>query len=130
MNENQNNPTENVEQPAAVQQMEELNLPDDKRAIRCSDCGNAVVVDKKTGVEQLMARRDSALPGIVDVGFQCPICKKWYHSFYTSKSLDSLRRESEMEHHPRRRSALRGKYSRKFARFQEEIKKRLAGVSQ
>lgn len=109
--------------------MEEISLPEGHKAIRCKNCGNAIVVDRKTGLEPLMKRRDTdGIDGVIAVGFECPICKEWYHSFYTTKLLDSMRRDAELEHHPVRRSALRGKYSRRFARFQQEIKQKLAAA--
>lgn len=96
------------------------------REITCSKCKNAIALTASVGLGTLSQKRDlEGVPGVIEVGLRCPFCGEWYHSYYTTHLIEQQRKEAEMEHHPTRRSSLRGKVTRRFARFQQEIKDRL-----
>ena len=50
--------------------------------VRCADCGNEFVVDLVT-VERK--------PGVFEVGFECPLCHTWHHSYFSNQSLEQRR---------------------------------------
>jgi len=59
-------------------------------------------------------------PGIVEIGIECPDCKKWFHSFYQNEKLKELQTRAETTG----RNSYVLKYKRKFKQVQTALREK------
>lgn len=59
-------------------------------------------------------------PGIIEVGIECPQCKKWFHSHYLNDKLKKL--QAKVGNNPR--LSYRKKYEREFVKVQKVLREK------
>ena len=77
--------------------------------VRCNECDREFVVD---------LAEVEVKPGLAEVGFECPMCHTWHHSYYTTPALKRQRvRTAKYRAKAGRSAANWDRYQRKKGKY-------------
>jgi hypothetical protein len=87
-----------------------------RRAIICSGCRRVF------GFTDDLFQTKQLGDGVEEIGFGCPHCRRWHHSFYLNSELKQLR-EKVTDRNSRR------KFQHEFTKFQGKMAKKVRATN-